>query len=308
MLYVVSKRHTNFEKSLELGLDCLQEYEKFTESKEINECLLIDVIDRFRILERIAEAYFNLKKYREAFQYWNQTIDDYTKNNNYSKEKNESLFNVFCKTIKTAFKYFDKVDETQMYINKILTILTLSEYQANIIIKWQSKCMNRYLATCNTSKIIQYHEQMLKLTDMCKVSDHKLFTQYIFGYLTVAHYYQGNFGLGIESGLKGLNPNYMHPNYKLNIRYLGKCFLRMKKFESAFEYFSMYPDQKNCTILLEFALLYLEPDSNYFSIETAKQFYLEALEKKVLDSSFDQKETLELLEKRFKNHKRSRSE
>jgi tetratricopeptide (TPR) repeat protein len=295
MLYVIALRHPDFNKSLEMGLDCLNEYDKFMEEKTLFSCSN-NVIERFHILKIIADAYCGIKNYKKSFHYWKQTID------HCNNKDTQYLFAVFTSTIEMAFKYLEKVDDAQIYITKVCNMITLSEPQADVIIRWQGKCMEKYIETYKTDKIIQHHEQIMNLKDKCKVSDHKSFSEEIYGYLTIAHFYQGNFGQGIETGLKGLT-------YRRNVRYLGKCYLAMKKFECALEYFSKYLEKdRNCTILLEFALFYLETDSNYFCIQTAQKFYLEALENKHSNYIFDQKETLETLEKRFKNHKRPRLE
>jgi hypothetical protein len=300
-LFAIADRCKNYNKVLELSLECLCEYDTFMEKKPKDGFVVksSDEIKRYHILKLIAVAYYHKKFYKESYEYWKQTLSEIKIIENTIID--EFTKNVYYDLINVAFHFVNKIEEAQMYILTLTTILTgtyqLDNIEAKKVANWQMKCMEKYLELNNWTKLKVHHSHFLYLADIALDG----FTRSAYEFECIANFYQGHYILGIEADLKAC-----HVENKRATRYLGKCYVKIKEYEKAHLYFTLYVKQyRNCIILLEFALLRLETDSSYYDIVIANQLLQEALTKPEIES-FDQIETMELVRSKLKCNKRNR--
>jgi hypothetical protein len=304
ILFALADRGTNPKKILELALESLFEYDQFIEKKITDQWVFkpSDTMKRYHIVKKIAISYYQIKNYVESFHYWKQVIDEielepkiYVQTRSSDEKKTCNLdvevYNCYVDAILIELDYLSKTEKAQIYLSRLVATYQLSQEQSKKLVNFQVKCMDKYLLNYEWSKIILHHSAFLQL---CQDEQTRV---HAYGYQCVAHYHQGNYNLGIQFGLKGLHDNC----FLRTIRYLGKCYLECKQFLKALEYFTNYvKKERNCSILLDLALFYLVPESDFYNLELAKNLFNEALEKQNANSaSFDEKQIIESLKLKF---------
>jgi hypothetical protein len=244
-----------------------------------------------------------------SYKYWKETIEEIKLYDNIALASNKPTLQkfeeyVFFDTIEMAYQYVNKIKDVQQYILYLFETYKLSESQTKTLANWQCKCMEKYIVNNEWSEIQDNHVDFLQIIDGCHLSQQSELEASAYEFECISHFYQGNYGLGIESGFKSLHVE--HNGYNRALRFIGKCFVKIKEFESAYDYFDQYVQKdRNRAILLELVLLHLETDSNYYNVKLARDLFQESKERQDT-SSFDEAETLELIERRFKINKRMR--
>jgi tetratricopeptide (TPR) repeat protein len=267
VLYAAAKET----KNLHFAEQSLLEF-NINGSKKSN-CHMFNNIGKCHILRLVGKCHFKTKSYKIAFDYWKLTLSSIGVFNSFAFRS--YAFRIYKDIILLCIRYLKSTNEAQVYISELmirLDDLMLSSSEDSDIAHWQAKCMQDYVSTSQWVSILNHHSQFLK---MIRRSAHPKLESFANECQCIAHFHQFNFQESLTYGLKVQES-------KRSLRYIGKCFMKISQFEKAFEYFTKYVQiERNCIILLEFALLYSEIDSNYYDLEKSKQFYLEANEKKV---------------------------
>ncbi len=289
VLYTIAKESNN----LELALESLSQFDNRMNHQKPS---IFNNIKQYHILRLIGICYFKNRQYSQALEYWKKIL-------RLNPISSVFVWAVHSDLIIMLIQNMENIHEAQEYISNVHTRITLSPPQYHKLSIWQAKCMEYYLNTKQWEKIQRYSQHFQNIVE---ISQSFALKSFVNECRSIASFHQSNFKDCLSSILKCDKSN------NRMTRYIGKCLVKLRRFEEAFEYFTKYMEQKrNSVILLEFALLYSESDSYYFNLEIAEQFYLEAREKqnkKTINnlSLFDELELFRQMEFRLYNKKRKR--